>query len=38
MEITQDDIIKMNDSLGDIHDKRRQSGNFRHKLMGTSKY
>ena len=33
MEITKDDIMKMNDALGNIHDKRKQSGNFRHKLI-----
>ncbi|GHU14923.1 hypothetical protein FACS1894163_00030 [Spirochaetia bacterium] len=33
MEVTQADITKMTDFLGEIHDPRRQQGNFRHNLI-----
>ena len=33
MEVTQADITKMTDFLGEIHDPRRHQGNFRHNLI-----
>jgi predicted transposase YbfD/YdcC len=33
MEITEADIIRMEESLGEIHDPRRAWGNIRHKLV-----
>ncbi|GHT90087.1 putative transposase YncI [Spirochaetia bacterium] len=33
MEVTQADIAKMTDFLGEIHDPRRHQGNFRHNLI-----
>jgi len=33
MEITEAELIRMKDHLGEIHDPRRQWGNIRHKLV-----